>query len=269
VQLTISNDGTRLAAANFAPGAEFDSTISAIAPNQFRAVLDTASGGCPEGAVGTYRWTLTDPGDLVGLTSIGDECASRGDALGRTWARSLANPTTVGAGYVDTMGAPFSVVLPDQTLAARTLPDMIEIGGTDGFSLMAFRNPQGFVDACSDKQARVPYQAGAKAFADFLQHNKALRTVSREELTIDGNHAIHIVTVEKPGACAQVPADGLYLWTPKDCQCHFVGGHDSLYLIDEPNGDTLMLEVSPVDETNPVERQIIDSIRLPATIPGG
>ncbi len=70
------------------------------------------------------------------------------------------------------------------------------------------------------------------------------------------------------GAPCAEPPDGLYLWTPKDCLCHFVGGHDSLYIVDLPNGDTLMFEVSPVDEDNPVERQVIDSLQIPARLPG-
>jgi hypothetical protein len=61
------------------------------------------------------------------------------------------------------------------------------------------------------------------------------------------------------------------LWTPKDCDCHFVlgpGDRDSLYLVDVGK-DTFMFEVMPVDETKPIERQIIDSIRIPATLPAG
>ena len=64
------------------------------------------------------------------------------------------------------------------------------------------------------------------------------------------------------------PSDGLYLWTPKDCVCHFTGGHDSLYLVDVDDETMVMFEVSPVDETNPIERQVIDSIRIPAAVPG-
>jgi hypothetical protein len=268
VSMTISQNGTSLTAANFGPDATFDSTVSQLDNGTMKLVLDHASGGCQQGAIGTYRLMPTADGSLLGLVPIDDDCATRAEALGRTWGRSLAASTSLGSGYVATMSTPFFVKLPDQDLSARSLQDMIEIGGPGGFSLMAFRNPQGFVDACSDKEQRVPYVPGAKAFADFLQHNRVLTTVSRDELTIDGNHAIHIVTLDKPDPCPQVPQDGLYLWTPKDCVCHFVGGHDSLYLVDLPNGDTMMFEVSPVDENSTVERDVIGSLRIPVQPPG-
>ena len=271
VELAISVDGTHLSASNFAPGAEFDSTISAVAANQVELVLDRPSGGCEAGATGVYRVAAADKSSLLGLTPVSDECVSRSEALGRTWGRSLASPTSMGSGFVTTMSTPFYVSLPDQELSARTLDDMIEIGGPNGFSLMAFKNPQGFVDACSTEEERVPFVPGADAFADFLEQNPSLETVSREDLTIGGLPAIHIVTEVRPvsaGAPCEVPSEGLYLWTPKDCGCHFIGGHDSLYLVDLPDGDVLMFEVSPVDENNPVERQVIDSLRIPARLPG-
>lgn len=269
VSMTISSNGTSLSAANFAPGATFDSTISIVDDGEVRLALDRPSGGCEIGALGTYRTSLSEDGSTLTLSGT-DDCATRAEALARTWGRSLAASTSIGAGFVTTMDPPFQVTLPDQPLSARTLDDMIEIGGVDGFSLMAFRNPQGFVDACSTAEKRVPYTPGAAAFADFLEQNPALVTLSREELTIDGLPAIHIVTeVQRVDPPCQEPESGLYLWTPKDCLCHFTGGHDSLYLVDLPGGDTMMFEVSPVDETNPLERQVIDTIRIPATVPSG
>lgn len=269
VSMTISPNGTAISAANFAPGAAFDSTISATGDSEVRLTLDRPSGGCETGEVGTYRAALSGDGSTLTLFGT-DDCATRAEALVRTWGRSLADPTSIGAGFVATMDPPFQVTLPDQPLSARTLDDMIEIGGVDGFSLMAFRNPQGFVDACSTEEERVPYTPGAAAFADFLEQNPALVTLSREELKISGLPAIHIVTdVNRVDPPCAMPEGGLYLWTPKDCVCHFVGEHDSLYLVDLPSGDTMMFEVSPVDETNPIERQIIDTIRIPATVPSG
>jgi len=171
---------------------------------------------------------------------------------------------------VTSMTEPFRVDLPDQALIARTLPDMAEIVGDNGFSLMAFRNPQGFVDACSTDEERVPFTPGAAAFADFLEQNPSLVTVSRDELTIDGLPAIHVVTRIRStadGAPCEEPLTGLYLWTPKDCVCHFVGGVDSLYIVDLPFDTTMMFEVSPIDASNPLERQIIDSIDIPTRLP--
>lgn len=268
VSMTISSSGTGLSASNFAPGATFDSTISNADATHVHLVLDRASGGCEPGAVGTYFVALSDEGSHLDLVATDDECATRAEALTRTWGRSLLGDSSRGSGYVTSIDPPFSVDLPDQRLSSRTLDDMVEIGGENGFSLMGFRNPQGFVDPCSTAQERYPYEPGADAFADFLEQNPGLDVVSRTELTIDGKPAIHVVTQPKAdlGDCENAP-DGLYLWTPKDCECHFIGGHDSLYLVDVDDETTLMFEVSPVDETNPVERQVIDSIRIPAQVP--
>jgi hypothetical protein len=270
VSMTISANGTSLSAANFAPGATFDSTISKVADGQVRLVLDVASGGCEPGAVGTYRWNQSDDGSLLTLTGD-DACATRAEALTRTWGRSLVGSTSRGSGFANSMTPMFSVALPDQNLSSRTLDDWIEVGGPGGFALSAFKNPQGFADACSTDEVRVPFVPGAAAFADFLEHNPSLVTQSREAVTVGGLPAIHIVTDVNRGAsapCAE-PPDGLYLWTAKACNCHVVGGQDSLYIVDLPSGDTMMFEVSPVDATNPVERQIIDSIRIPADVPSG
>ena len=146
---------------------------------------------------------------------------------------------------------------------------MVEIGGEDGFSLMGFKNPQGFVDPCSTAEERYPFEPGADAFADYLEQNPGLDVISRTELEVDGNHAdpCRDAGRSRTSATARTPSDGLYLWTPKDCVCHFTGGHDSLYLVDVDDETMVMFEVSPVDETNPVERQVIDSIRIPAAVP--
>jgi hypothetical protein len=271
VSMTISANGTSLSAANFAPGATFDSSVSQLGNGTIKLALDRASGGCNAGAIGTYTWHLSDDGSLLTTSSDNDECATRAEALSRSWGRSLVDPTSRGSGFVTSMTPAFSVRLPDQVFSSRTLDDFIEIGGENGFSLTAFKNPQGFVDACSTDEQRVPFAPGAKAFADFMEHNRSLTLISRENVTVDGLPAIHIVTdVNRTASapCAE-PSTGLYLWTPKDCNCHFVGGQDSLYIVDLPSGDTMMFEVSPVDATNPIERQVIDSMVIPAAVPAG
>src|SRR6185295_5627573 len=85
VSLSIDTAGERLSVANFAPGAGFASTTEQVAPDQIRAVLDLASGGCSAGVAGEYRWRLSPDGLLLTLTPVVDPCVSRSEALGRTW----------------------------------------------------------------------------------------------------------------------------------------------------------------------------------------
>ena len=58
---------------------------------------------------------MSPDGLLLTLTPVIDPCISRGEALGRTWARSLVGTSTRGAGVVDTMVPTFAVTLPDDT----------------------------------------------------------------------------------------------------------------------------------------------------------
>jgi hypothetical protein len=270
VSMAISGTGTSLSAANFAPGATFDSTISAIGGGRVQLVLDRESGGCASGAVGTYDIRQSDDGSLLDLSSVSDECATRAEALTRTWGRSLLAVTSRGSGFITSLSPSFSVSLPDKPLSSRTLDDFFEIGSPDGFGFTGYRNPVGFVDPCSTAEERHGWVPGADAFADFLQQHPALTTISRSETTVAGLRAIHIVIVGRSDyAPCPTPPDGFYLWTPKDCACHFVlgpGDRDSLYLVDT-GAETLMFEVFPVDETDPIERQVIDSIRIPAEPP--
>ena len=264
VSLTIDSAGGRLAVANFAPGAAFASAADEVATDMIHVVLDRDSGGCRAGAEGVYRLALDSDGMLLTLSMVSDACHSRGQALARTWARSLNGSSSRGAGIVDTMGTAFGVKLPDDTYEARTLDGFIEIGGSNGFSLMVFKNPQGFADSCSDQQVRYPYAPGAAAFVAYYRQNDAFTVVAATPITIDGHDAIHLVTkVNVVGA--RCPSAPLYALTPKDCNCHFFGSDDSLYLVDVGT-DTFLFQLSPPTDTA-AEMQIINSIRIPYELP--
>jgi hypothetical protein len=267
VDLMIDEAGTRLSTTNFGLGMGFASSVSATGDDELRLVLDRAAGDCASGAVGTYRWSLSADRSLLTLVSIEDTCARRGLALARTWGRSLTGTTSVGAGFVRTMSPPFKIVLPDLALQARTLDDFVEIGAPDGFSLMVFKNPQPFVDACSTAQERVPWKPGAAAFIDAFRANDAFVVGEATPLTIDGHDALHVVIGGKANY-ERCPGQELYQYTPRECGCHFVVGQgqsDSMYLVDVGE-DTLMFIISPISSVEN-EQPIIDSIRIPATIP--
>jgi hypothetical protein len=266
VSFTVDAAGTGIAAGNFGPGLSFPSTVAKIAPDRFRVVLTLDVGGCHAFAQGVYRWSFSPDRSLLTLTTVSDECTKRVAALGRTWARSLVDPTTIGAGVVDTMEPNFAITLPDDRYTARTLDDFIEIGGSNGYSLMVFKNPQAFVDACSTDEKRVPYTPGAAAFVASFRSNDAFTVSAATPLKIDGHDVIHVVIGGKSNY-ARCPGAALYEYTPKACVCHFIvgpGGADSMYLVDV-GPDTFMFVVSPFGSAG--ELDAITSIRIPFILP--
>jgi len=229
-------------------------------------VLTRDSGGCSPGDRGVYRWALSDDLAELTLTAVSESCSKRAVVFGRIWARSLAGPTTVGAGVVDVLDPDFAITLPDDTYATRSLDDFVEIASSEGVALLVFKNPQPFVDACSTAEERIPYQPGADAFIEAFRANDAFEVGEAEELTIGGHRAVHLVIGGKANY-ARCPGQDLYLYTPRLCQCHFVvgqGAADSSYLV-EVGEDTFLFVVSPIDSPN--EREIIESLRIPFDLP--
>jgi len=268
VSLRVDPIGSSVEAANFGPGHGYASTATQLGADQIQLVLARAGGDCAAGARGVYRWSLAPDRSLLTLTLVSDDCANRGIVFGRQWGRSLLDAGSAGAGFIDSMDPPIRVTLPDNDYQARTLDDFFEIAAQNGLSLMVFKNPQPFVDPCSTDEKRVAYQPGAAAFIDAFRANEAFDVSPSTSLTINGNHAVH-VDIGGRGNYARCPGQPLDEYTPKACGCHFVVGQgdtDSMYLI-EVGSDTFLVIVSPFESSN--EQAVIESIRIPAQIPGG
>jgi hypothetical protein len=268
ISFTIGAPGLDAAVANLAPGATFAGSIEAVGSEQVRLLLATNGGGCTADDEGTYRWTLSDDGSLLTLQPISEGCATRGTVLGRTWVRSLTAPASRGSGLVDAFDPWFTIALPDKPYEPRRLDDFVEIASPDGTSLMAWKNPQGFADPCSQAN-RYPWAPGADALVAYFRQNPAYSVLEATELQIDGHRAVHLVLEGKTGPDAvSCPGDELLLFTPKGCDCHFISGpgvRESFYLV-EVGGDTIALELSPVGTTES-EQPVIDSLRIPAVLP--
>jgi hypothetical protein len=265
VNLTISTSGTTIASGNFGAAGSYSSRITPDATDTVRMVLENAVGECPVGAEGTYRWALSRDRDELTLTKVSDACRNRAIEFSRTWVRSLLGVTSVGAGVVDAFDPFFSIVMPDDAYEPRVLPNFAEVA-SPGHSINAWKNPQGFASACSQAE-RYPYTPGADAFAAYLAQNDAFTVIENTPLTIDGHHAVRLV-IEGKKDYAPCPGQDLMTWTPRDLDGHWIlspGDKDSVYLIDV-GADTVMLEISPIGSTES-EKPIVDSIRIPATLP--
>ena len=101
VSLEFSAAGNGVSATNFGPGNGFGSTVAPVASDQIEFVLENASGSCPAGARGTYRWQLSADRSELTLSGLDEECTKRAIVLQRRWARSLLGAPTIGAGVVD------------------------------------------------------------------------------------------------------------------------------------------------------------------------
>ena len=267
VSLSISPDGSILSMDNFAPGASFLSHVDALGPDLVRVTLIGKSAGCSVDDVGTYRTQLSSDRSELTFSVVDDACANRAATLGRTWMRSLLHPTATGAGVIDSMDPAFFIALPDGTYEARTLDDFAEIGQPGGVNLLVFKDPQGFADPCSTAEERYPYTPGADAVVAFFRQNDAWTVEVAEPMEIDGHHAIHLVTRADP-AYSRCPNQDLYMYTPKACVCHFIaspGWRDNHYLVDVGQ-DTFMFVLDPGPDAS-VEQAIVDSIRIPVTLP--
>ena len=268
VSLEFSPAGNGVSATNFGPGNGFASTVTPVASDQIEIVLEDASGICQAGARGTYRWELSADRSELTLTGLDEACTKRAIVLQRTWARSLLGSPTIGAGVVDSMNPTFAVTLPDYAYETRTLEDFAEIATPegDGFSLLVFKNPQPFVDPCSQAEERVPYVPGADALIEHFQTTDAFEVGEVTELQIDGHRALH-ADIGGKADYEGCPGQELYQYTPQACECHFVVGQgytDSMYFV-EVGADTFLFIVSPFGSAS--EQSVIDSIRIPYDLP--
>jgi hypothetical protein len=64
------------------------STASAVGSDQLRFVLNFTEAGCTVGDVGTYRFVLSPGGGYLSLTVVNDPCQARSQAISGDWERS-------------------------------------------------------------------------------------------------------------------------------------------------------------------------------------
>lgn len=265
IRLTISGIGTpNLAIDNLQPGARFGSVLESVGADQLKVTVNEPDSYCLDAGVeATYQWRLSDDRSQLTLTSAGDPCTARALALGRTWVRSLIGSTRIGAGIVDAFEPFFSVVLPDASYGARSLNDWVSIESSNHVSLSAWKNPVGFADPC--EQTRVPYVPGAAAIVAHLEANRYLTISDKATTTVAGLPATHLTVQGGDSPCD----DGsILLFTPVDCDCHWVTAKDvfdSFYVVDV-DGDTFIFAFS-AGESGASEASVIDSIRIPAEYP--
>jgi hypothetical protein len=240
---------------------------------ELRIVLQKAAGGCPAGAEGFYRWSLS-PDDLdLTLATIDDPCLTRREAYARTWTRSLTGQSTGGTGVVDAFEPAFQVTLPDGTWEATSYVDAVEIGRPDPpLVLYAFKDPQGFTEPCAqDGGRRRPVAPGVDAFASYL-HSIPGFEVSATEMTVDGHRALHLGVVQ--GGPAMCTGERVVEWQAKaeTGTLNWIlgrGDPDSLYVVELPTATILLQVIGATPTSGPTadEQAILTSVRFLEALP--
>jgi hypothetical protein len=223
---------------------------------------------CIEGDQGHYQSTMSPDRLVLALTAVTEDCPSRQAVLARTWARSLGVANGGGLGGVDAFDPRCAVTMPagsyevDRSTDARAIFQQFP-----EFQLLAFKDPQGFLDPCDRAKGRYEIAPGANAFVAYFRQLRGFTVDSTEELQVDGLRAVRLVVHANEDA----PCDQLWEWQPKAQSSDIAwflspGVTDSLVIVDHPAG-TLMFEVLPAP--NSLEQDVISAIRFLDALPTG
>ena len=67
---------------------DFASRVTVTGVGQLRLTLTDQLGRCAAGAIGDYRWTLSQQATTLTVVAVSDECPTRGEALAGTWTHT-------------------------------------------------------------------------------------------------------------------------------------------------------------------------------------
>lgn len=268
--LEFDADGTA-AAVRVAAVARLASTVEIVGPAEMWFTTSKAGdavsrdgsslGGCEVGDVGRYRWVAAPDGATLSLEAILDACRARANVLTRTWSRSLTGDSLGGRGVVDAFAPSFLATVPDGTYATIRTPDAIEIWAADqSVGLLAWKDPQGFVDPCDPAAGRYAIDAGADAFVDYFRQDPGFTVVSADPTTIGDYPATHLVVEARTDH--PCPSGWLVEWQPKaestDYSWHLAPGQrDSVFIVERPDA-TVLLQV--LEAPAEVEAAIVSSV---------
>ena len=168
-----------------------------------------------------------------------------------------------GRGVVDAFDPAFAVTLAGGTYTETRTPDAIEIWSSDeSMGLLAWKNPQGFLDPCDETAGRYAIGSNPDDFVAYFEQHPSFQVISAADGSIDGRRSVNLML--KAGTTAVCPSGFFAQWQPKaetsDRSWHLgPGGRDSLHLV-EVDGHLVMLQVLPTDHAD--EAAVIESVRF-------
>ena len=240
-----------------------------VEPGILRLVSRPSPGGCQDRDVGRYRWSMPADDRLV-LELVSDQCAARSTITPGTWVRSGVGATDGGVGIAADFRPFFEFTLPAGTYRGRgNLHDAISIDGTDGSTFKAWKDVDGFVDACDDSKGRLDLDPGIDPFLAHLASSRGLAVGGTTETTIDGHRAVKVDLTTKSGLDPAGCFDGGVLqWVPHawDAGEYHLGiGQRDTVLVTDVDGATIVFEI--LDGSGAVPQAVVDSIRFIDALP--
>jgi len=267
------------------------SSASVDGPHRLRFVLRRDEAGCTAGAIGTYRFTISPGGGYLLLALLDDPCQARFEAIAGTWERS-ACPTSGGClGDLEPgehASANFNPFVPRASYAysygrlTYAVPDgwSNTVDGPDGYFLTRPGKPDGggilaFSTALAASQSvscpgTVEPGVGktATALANWLTALPGLVTSAPKSITVGGLSGTTVDVSISPSWTRACPySEGkpyVPLFTNGNPTDNFdwglaSGGEMRLFLLDLPDGRTMLIDVESPDAS------IFDALLADAT----
>lgn len=226
-------------------------------------VLDRAANGCPTGAIGRYRTTISAGGLELAVAAIDDPCSVRRAAMERSWIRAHRGGPG-GVALIEQFDPPFLVTLPPAAWTAVPRVDAIELNSPD-LTVIALKDPQGFTEPCTTAGGkRRPIAPGLDAFEFYIRSLPGF-TVTATDETIGGFPARHLAVVSE--ATADCPLGfRMAEFQPKaeSGTLHWVlgvGDPDTMDIVELPDA-TVMIQLLAQNDA-PLDREaILSSVRF-------
>lgn len=273
--------GFRVDRPGFSPSMQ--STVEPIGSEAIRLVSLDINGGCDPGDVGEYGWAVSADRQWLTVTQRGtDDCAARAAVLPGTWQYSLAHDNRGGPGIAGLYDPLFTFTLPSDTYTGigYALVDTVQVDAEDsGFTFKAWKDLDGFVDACDLSQGRIDLDPGIDPFVDYVNSHEGYDVLGVEETIIDGRRAVRLEFTPS----ADIDLDACFTersvlqWAPNasppDFDWHLAGGSVDVVYVTAFGDATMVFEVGRIvvdgsdgDRIVP-DQAVLDSIRYLETLP--
>lgn len=245
------------------------STSVAAAAGEIRLRASDALSGCSVGDEGRYGWSRSADGLTLVLTPVAEACALRATTLGRTWTRSLGAVNDGRRGIVNYFDPAIEITLPTSVWAAGGSDEAADLRGSNGFELIAVRDPRGFADPCSQTGgAAVSIGASADAFVTYMRGLPGF-IVTTTEHEIDGLRAVHLsIETSAETVC---PGGQVFKFQSPDVTAPMgwsitPGDPDSIWIVDLP-GHAYLLQYLGPDLTEADELDVLSTVHFVQALP--
>ena len=240
-----------------------------VEPGVLRFVSRASPGGCLDKDLGKYRWSMPSVDHLT-LELVSDQCSARSSIAPGTWIRSGIGASQGGTGLAADFTPFFEFTLPAGSYhGLGNMHDAISMTGQDGSTFQAWKDPDGFSDACSEA-SRIDLDPGIDAFVAYLKTSNGQSVTGTTETTIDGHRAVQVDLTTKAGLDPEGCYDGggVLQWVPNSWDGGVFAievGADTTIFVTEVGGSTIVFEA--LDGSGASAPAVVQSIKYLAALP--